>query len=869
MISLFSKILLSVIVSLAVGSLIGPSALAADARNFNAGKIIDDSVFTNSSSMTVQGIQDFLNSKVACDSWGQKQSEYGGGTRAQYAASRGVGTPFTCLKDYYQNPSTGQDNYGKNIPGGAISAAQIIYNYSRQFNINPQVIIVTLQKENGMVTDEWPFPVQYQQAMGFGCPDNIAPGAPACDPQYGSFSAQIYQAARHFRGYLDNNPSWWIPFGMGWNSISWSPNSSCGRGDVYIENRATVALYSYTPYQPNQAARNAQYGTGDSCSAYGNRNFYMYFTDWFGSVYGDVHMVSSLSLLSATPGGLHTNGFVEASFVLRNDSDQWKDAGYIAIAVRDENGNNFDFGGENIILAPHQEYLYRKSRTFTSEGKYTFWATSYRDGVGWSEDYPSAVNGSIRKYTNKVVQNEPTITIGPGINSELREGKTSNVSFTIKSNSVYPTDLGYFGVSMRDPNGLNADLPFDTIGALSPQSTYVYSKPFTPKKAGSYRAYVASYIDGGWYTNYPRPASGITNNIQLNVKPNPTITQGLQVPEKIYSGDTPNISFKVTNHSDTVVDAGYLAVAVRDPDGQNVDVSGVTLSSLAAGQEYTFTGSRKLMKPGVYTAWIVGYKNGVWSDTLPISETGSINKRINFEVKSNPTLTQGMTVRRIGANSDIQGTRAGDTIEGSFKIKNQSSQSITVNKNLCYILRGNLRNYDLGCMEIGTLSANEEKVFTAQRKIGDAGSYRGYFSMYDNGGWRDNQSFSPENSNEPTSVQFTAWSSPTLVQGLNIAGQNPSTGTFSIKNQANTAMIIDKSLCMIVRKESSNANYDFGCLPITTLQANEILNFNVQRNLPAGTYRAYFSMYDGVWRDNTQFIQEIGTEPTALRFTIN
>ncbi|MCW2763410.1 MAG: exported protein of unknown function, partial [Marmoricola sp.] len=64
----------------------------------------------------------------------------------------------------------------------------------------------------------------------------------------------------------------------------WSPNSSCGGSTVNIQNRSTQALYNYTPYQPNQSALNAGYGTGDGCGAYGNRNFYLYFTDWFGSV---------------------------------------------------------------------------------------------------------------------------------------------------------------------------------------------------------------------------------------------------------------------------------------------------------------------------------------------------------------------------------------------------------------------------------------------------------------------------------------------------------------------------------------------------------------------------------------------------------
>ena len=54
----------------------------------------------------------------------------------------------------------------------------------------------------------------------------------------------------------------------------------------------------------------AGYGTGDSCSAYGNRNFYNYFTDWFGetaqaagSPYGN------LEIVSAEPGYFRVAGW--------------------------------------------------------------------------------------------------------------------------------------------------------------------------------------------------------------------------------------------------------------------------------------------------------------------------------------------------------------------------------------------------------------------------------------------------------------------------------------------------------------------------------------------------------------------------------
>ncbi len=252
---------------LTVSSVAINTVYASPVVGFNAGRIIDDGVFTNSFSMNVSQIQAFLNSKVAaCDTSGtQLASEYGSNlTHAQYAASKGwPAPPYICLKSYSEN---------------SISAAQIIYNISQQYQINPQVLIVLLQKEQGLVTDTWPLSTQYRGATGYGCPDT----AP-CDTTYYGFTNQVTWSAKMFRAVLDNSPTWYSPYVLGNNTIQWSPNSACGGSTVNIQNRATQALYDYTPYQPNQAALNAGYGTGDACSAYGNRNFYLYFTDWFGS----------------------------------------------------------------------------------------------------------------------------------------------------------------------------------------------------------------------------------------------------------------------------------------------------------------------------------------------------------------------------------------------------------------------------------------------------------------------------------------------------------------------------------------------------------------------------------------------------------
>ena len=146
---------------------VGLGGNEAHASSFNAGKIIDDVIFTNNSSMSASQVQAFLNSKVpTCDTNGtMPASDFGRPdlTHAQYAAMRGwPGPPYTCLKDYVENGTT---------------AAQLIYNLSQQYKINPQVFIVTLQKESSLVTDIWPLSSQYRTATGYGCPDSGPGGA--------------------------------------------------------------------------------------------------------------------------------------------------------------------------------------------------------------------------------------------------------------------------------------------------------------------------------------------------------------------------------------------------------------------------------------------------------------------------------------------------------------------------------------------------------------------------------------------------------------------------------------------------------------------------------------------------------------------
>ncbi len=251
---------------------------ALSGNDFQAGRIIDDDIFFNSATMVPSQIQAFLNAKVpVCDTNGSQP--YGGDTRAAYGASRGYPPPYTCLKEYIQNTPTMGAEAGlcNQYNGGIKSAAEIIYEVGKSCGINPQVLIVLLQKEQSLVTDDWPWGNQYAKATGFGCPDT----AP-CDPAFGGFFYQVFYAARQFKNYAKN------PNNYGYrayrnNNILYNPNTACGSSTVYLQNQATAGLYVYTPYRPNQAALDNLYETGDGCSAYGNRNFWRLFNDWFGS----------------------------------------------------------------------------------------------------------------------------------------------------------------------------------------------------------------------------------------------------------------------------------------------------------------------------------------------------------------------------------------------------------------------------------------------------------------------------------------------------------------------------------------------------------------------------------------------------------
>jgi LysM repeat protein len=241
-------------------------AEAANAAWFNPGQIISDSAFYTSGTMSAVDIQRFLNGKVA-------------GCRADP-------TRPGCLKDYrLSTPAvTGTAGRCASLPAKTnVSAAEIIYDVSIACGISPKVLLVKLQKEQGLVTSTNPSARAYEFALGMDCPDTPA----GCSAASAGFFWQLYKGAGQLQWYSNPAGSFtWLKPGRTISRPYQANNPGCGAQSFVLENKATAALYYYTPYVPNQTALGNLYGVGDVCSAYGNRNFFRDYTDWFGSPIG-------------------------------------------------------------------------------------------------------------------------------------------------------------------------------------------------------------------------------------------------------------------------------------------------------------------------------------------------------------------------------------------------------------------------------------------------------------------------------------------------------------------------------------------------------------------------------------------------------
>ncbi len=252
------------VAALLVAGVVAGAGLRADRARaataaFDRNKIISNALFDASTTMDATQIQQFLN---------------------RY--------PNSCLRNYRAPLPTGYSTYGGTVP-----AAKVIEAAARLWGTNPQVLLVTLEKEQSLVTGgagcaSW----RYWSAMGYGCPDGGArydypalgiTGTCVMFQSWAGFAAQVNRGSwqLQFNRQRAEGNLYWKGFesttNYGFNTPGWrqaragAPSryedgwATIDGQAVFMSNGATASLYTYTPHlSANQA-------------------FFSLFTSWFGS----------------------------------------------------------------------------------------------------------------------------------------------------------------------------------------------------------------------------------------------------------------------------------------------------------------------------------------------------------------------------------------------------------------------------------------------------------------------------------------------------------------------------------------------------------------------------------------------------------
>lgn len=116
------------------------------------------------------------------------------------------------------------------------TAAEIIYNAANDYGINPQSLLVTLQKEQGLLSTPPDEATQFQLDLAMG----YAPG----NPSFRGFGIQVDRAAWQIDKYYRDMET------VGTTVSGWGVMISKATEDCLVitpRNMATAALYTYTP----------------------------------------------------------------------------------------------------------------------------------------------------------------------------------------------------------------------------------------------------------------------------------------------------------------------------------------------------------------------------------------------------------------------------------------------------------------------------------------------------------------------------------------------------------------------------------------------------------------------------------------------
>jgi hypothetical protein len=131
----------------------------------------------------------------------------------------------------------------RHADGSMQPVSLLVWEVSQEFNLNPKVLLITLQKEQSLLTKTAPTQYQLDWALGYGCKDGLT--VEERDPKYKGLGNQIWWAANSLDSYAETT---WKPGLKRTICINCVTTPYTADTEFVAENISTYKLYVYTPH---------------------------------------------------------------------------------------------------------------------------------------------------------------------------------------------------------------------------------------------------------------------------------------------------------------------------------------------------------------------------------------------------------------------------------------------------------------------------------------------------------------------------------------------------------------------------------------------------------------------------------------------
>jgi len=250
------KSLTSVILFFALSVLVYPLSSQAQFipdNGYDPNRILEDNEILDYTAMNFSDIQNFLISRP--------------GILKDYATLNAYGELKTAAEIIYDATYNNYDCTGANLSDQP-TAAERALKCRRISTVNPQLILVLLQKEASLIDDPSPSQTRLDAATGYGCPTGQG-----CNVYWKGFGKQVNSAALQFLAYMKEPQKYSFKVGETYiakdkysklqtiaQAMAKTASDSHSYSNIIASpdmvtvtpaNQATAALYNYTPHVYN------------------------------------------------------------------------------------------------------------------------------------------------------------------------------------------------------------------------------------------------------------------------------------------------------------------------------------------------------------------------------------------------------------------------------------------------------------------------------------------------------------------------------------------------------------------------------------------------------------------------------------------